>query len=98
MFEFNNRISAQRDILMAVNSFNWNEELYGMSDGALKRWLMSNKIEKDSKLAELVYEAAGKLFFLANKSQEQITEEYKHLSLKIGDLVLKIKSEVAKRR
>ena len=66
MTEFNNRIAAQRDILVAVNSVPWREELFGLS----------------------------KLFFLANKSQEQVTSEYKLLSLEVADLMSRIKNAV----
>lgn len=90
MTEFNNRIAAQSEILAAVNSATWNEELFGMSSGALDRWMRRNDIAETSLLARLLVEAASKLFFLANKSQEQITGEYALRSLEIGDLTRRI--------
>lgn len=97
MTEFNNRIAAQRDILRIVNSARWREELYGISSGALNRWMLVNSIEADSKLAALLFEAASKLFFLANKSQEQVTDEYKLRSNEVSNLKLLIQDEVSQR-
>ena len=94
MSEFNNRIAAQRDILLVVNSVNWHEELFGLSSGAIERWLNKNNIKRKSLLADLIQESASKLFFLSNKSQEQITEEYKMLSLEVHRLREKIKLEI----
>ncbi|MCG7961664.1 MAG: hypothetical protein N0E54_03040 [Candidatus Thiodiazotropha taylori] len=94
MSEFNNRIAAQRDILLLINSANWNEELFGLSRGAIERWVDINHIQSESPLIQLVQEAASKLFFLSNKSQEQITEEYKALSKEVSCIKKKIKQEV----
>lgn len=94
MSEFNNRISAQRDILLLINSAEWSEELYGLSSGAIERWINANNIKKQSALIQLIQEAASKLFFLSNKSQEQITDEYKALSKEVQGLTEKIKHEV----
>lgn len=94
MTEFNNRIAAQREILLAVNSSRWCEELYGMSSGALDRWVRVNSLDRSSRLVNLLLEAAGKLFFLANKSQEQITAEYQLRSDEVSGLTEKIRVEV----
>ena len=90
MSEFNNRIAAQRDILSKVNELDWSEELFGLSNGAITRWARINHVQEQSELFHLIKEAADKLFFLSNKSQEQITEEYKHLSLEVSALTSKI--------
>jgi hypothetical protein len=75
--EFNDRISAQRSILRTINSIRWQAEpLFGLSRKAIDRWIASNRIEVDSPLAHLVGAASSKLFFLANKSQDQMSEEY----------------------
>jgi hypothetical protein len=75
--EFNDRIAAQRSILRAINSARWNAEpLLGLSRKAIDRWINLNRIEIDSPLASLVLLASSKLFFLANKSQDQMSEEY----------------------
>ena len=90
MSEFNNRIAAQRDILLAVNSRKQSEELFGLSSGAIERWTAVNSLRPDSPLVNLIRQAAGKLFFLANKSQEQITLEYRVLSTEVSILLAKI--------
>jgi hypothetical protein len=94
MTEFNNRIAAQREILLAVNSARWREELYGMSSGALDRWVQANSLNRNSRLVSLLLEAAGKLFFLANKSQEQVTAEYQLRSYEVFGLTEKIRLEL----
>ena len=81
MSEFNNRIDAQRQILRMVNgSRNLQEELFGLSSGALQRWARVNGFDEHDPLLALLKQAAAKLFFLSNKSQEQITDQYKSLS------------------
>ena len=94
MSEFNNRISAQREILSDVNSGSWQEELFGLSSGAIDRWISANRLESGSVLVVLIRQAADKLFFLSNKSQEQITEDYKHLSGEVFSLMAQIKQAV----
>lgn len=86
MNEFNNRIDAQREILKLVNSNRRQEELYGLSSGAIDRWARVNDIDPSSELLRTVRESADKLFFLANKSQEQVTDEYRLLSVEIFEL------------
>lgn len=90
MREFNNRIDAQREILNLVNGHGWNEELYGLSSGAIDRWVRVNGVDPSSALSQAIYESAGKLFFLANKSQEQVTDEYRLLSAEVYDLTQRI--------
>ena len=98
MTEFNNRIAAQREILLAVNSSaGWREELYGMSSGALDRWAHANGVDRQSRLMCLLVEAASKLFFLANKSQEQVTDEYRLRSLEVSQLTEEIRRELGAR-
>jgi hypothetical protein len=83
--EFNNRIAAQRSILQVLNSKAWPEEdLFGLSSKAIDRWISVNCIDPNSKLVKLVKDVSGKLFFLSNKSQEQISEEYKEVSDEIA--------------
>lgn len=94
MTEFNNRIAAQREILLTVNSVHWCEELYGMSSGALDRWMRANSLDRSSKLVVLLTDAAGKLFFLANKSQEQVTAEYRLRSSEVSGLTEAIRLEL----
>lgn len=95
MSEFNNRIAAQRNILFVINkSSKFKEEIYGLSNGAIERWIKVNGISPTSILVRLINEAASKLFFLANKSQEQITDEYKLRSLEVAQLTEEIEQQV----
>ena len=88
--EFNNRIDAQREVISIVNKLDWQEELFGLSSGGIARWVQSNRIPVGDQLHALVIRAAEKLFFLANKSQEQITEEYRTLSIEVEELIRQI--------
>lgn len=97
MTEFNNRIAAQREILLTVNNAHWREELYGMSSGAIDRWLLANNVDRCSRLVSLLLEAAGKLFFLANKSQEQVTAEYRLRSSEVSGLTEEIRLALQQR-
>jgi|GEM_PF-558979 len=88
MTEFNNRINAQRDTLKVVNSQkNYKEPLLGLSEKAIDRWVINNNIHGLDPSVSLLKEISEKLFFLANKSQEQITEDYKILSMKVSGLI-----------
>ena len=94
MAEFNNRIAAQRDILQVVNGRTQKEELFSLSSKAIDRWIAANQINPDSHLVQLIRNSSGKLFFLANKSQEQITEEYKLVSGELSVLRLAIQQSI----
>ena len=95
MNEFNNRIAAQRQVLQLVNRKKWEkEELLGLSTKAIERWTSVNRIDPESRLVELVKTASGKLFFLANKSQEQISEDYKMISKEIAVISQTIEQEI----
>lgn len=87
MSEFLHRIDAQRAVLAAVNRHAWEEPLFGLSHGSIERWAGRNSGKIPQAAYSLVIEAAEKLFFLANKSQDQITEEYSTVSRKIGEIV-----------
>jgi hypothetical protein len=83
--ELNNRIAAQRAILQILNKQLWpQEDLFALSSKAIDRWVTVNRLDPTSQLVKLVRKAAGKLFFLANKSQEQISEEYRTASAEIA--------------
>lgn len=95
MNEFNNRIAAQRQVLQLVNRKKWKkEELLGLSSKAIERWISVNRIDPESRLVELVKTASAKLFFLANKSQEQISEDYKMISKEIAVITQTIEQEI----
>lgn len=96
MHEFNNRIDAQREILRSVNALPWRtEKLLGLSSKAILRWSTVNQLDQTSRLIEMVTEAASCLFFLANKSQEQITDNYSMKSSRVAQLSSSIQNEVA---
>ena len=59
---------------------------------------MENNIPADSNLVALVRNASEKLFFLANKSQEQVTKEYKSVESEIRLIYKAIKVEISPRR
>lgn len=95
--EFNNRIEAQRAILKVVNSHRWESEpLVGLSRNAIDRWIGLNGLDPRSRLVELLLDASAKLFFLANRSQEQVSEEYRTVSENIsricGELVCELRT------
>jgi len=94
MNEFNNRISAQREILKTVNGHSQREELFGLSSKAIDRWVNSNELDASCLLVELIKVVSAKLFFLGTKSQEQVTEEYKNISYDISVLHTRIEREV----
>jgi hypothetical protein len=94
MHEFNNRIAAQRHILQLVNRRNWGkEELFGLSSKAIDRWIASNRIDPETPLIQLVRLVSAKLFFLANKSQEQVSEEYQIASAEVTSIAKSIELE-----
>lgn len=91
MDEFNNRMDAQRNILEVINrQTGYTEELCGLSKNAIERWIASNHINPRSEICEILFQITNKLFFLANKSQEQITNEYKLLSSEISALKISL--------
>ena len=96
MSEFNSRILAQRNTLKAINEFRiYKEPLFSLSEKAINRWVKNNMIDPQEKYVLLVTTISKKLFFLANKSQEQITEDYKELSNEVSELIIQIKDEMA---
>lgn len=90
MSEFKTRISAQRVIVQTVNQ-KTTTELFGLSKKAINRWADDNKISKSSIIYSLLIQASEKLFFLANKSQEQVTEDYKNISADLNEILQNIK-------
>lgn len=93
MSEFNNRMDAQRAILDVTNhDGNQVEELCGLSKKALERWVQVNRIEPNGEVLKLLTELSDKLFFLANKSQEQVTNEYKQASSEVSVLTMKLRT------
>ncbi|MBE0393340.1 hypothetical protein [Flavobacterium sp. PL002] len=88
MDDFLNRITAQRKVINIVNKEKKHDfPLVGLSSKSLERWKLENSISDNSELVESLYLISSNLFFLANKSQEQITEEYKLLSNSVSNLI-----------
>ena len=95
MSEFNSRINAQRQVIKLVNSFNLYEEpLFSRSGKAIDRWVLHNSINPKQKHVLILKDISLKLLFLANKSQEQITEDYKNLSTEVTFLMSRLKTEI----
>lgn len=95
MSEFENRIEAQRAILKTVNQYAWSKEpLFSLTHKSINRWIVQNHLDPESSLSKLLVGASEKLFFLANKSQEQITEDYKDLSKNVSQIHDRISQEI----
>lgn len=91
MDEFNNRIDAQRTVLQIVNRrFKGNEQLFGLSRKAIERWVVANRRDPRDELSSLLQAISEKLLFLANRSQEQISDEYQGLSSEVEHLTSKL--------
>ncbi|HGO5303678.1 TPA: hypothetical protein ACK21Z_004507 [Vibrio harveyi] len=96
MSEFRNRIESQREAIKIVNSFYLYEEpLFSLTEKSINRWVSINQIDPEAEHVNLVIRASKKLFFLANKSQEQITEDYKKLSKDVEDILVQISHEMS---
>ncbi|EAR12955.1 hypothetical protein PI23P_10015 [Polaribacter irgensii 23-P] len=94
MNEFSNRIDLQREVIKIVNSAKFEYEITGLSKNAIERWLMDNRLDTESDLTKLLFIISSKLFFLANKSQEQITSGYKKMSSEVSNLVENLRDEI----
>ena len=95
MSEFNNRIVSQRDALKIVNGTGrYNEPLLSLTEKAINRWVASNGIDGSDTIISLLKSLSGTLFFLGNKSQEQISEDYKVLSKKVSEQLSLLKIEM----
>lgn len=92
MEEFNNRINMQREVLGIVNGRrNQKEELCGLSKKAIERWISVNRFHANEEASKLLFTISEKLFFLANRSQEQISEKYVLVSSEISRLCCRLK-------
>lgn len=99
MSDFLNRMQAQRTILKIVNGCKIDvEPLNSLTKKSIERWALKNELKKEDSLVMLLFRTADKVFFLANKSQEQITESYKKMSHEVESLTREIKKEVEKRK
>jgi hypothetical protein len=95
--DFNNRIESQRKLLHVVNSTSWPvEQLFSLSDGSIRRWILANSLEINSKVVVLVFRASEILSFLANMSQEQITSDYQLRSQDFSLVIEEMRTELFK--
>ena len=96
MSEFNNRIGAQRDALKIVNGSGlFPESLMSLTEKAIERWSTNNQLDTYDPIITLLKSMSGTLFFLANRSQEQVTEEYKLLSGKVSEQLFDLEQKLA---
>jgi hypothetical protein len=86
MNEFSNRLEAQRRVLTIVNGREQREQLCGLSANALERWLHENGLQASDPVPTLLRTISERLFFLATKSQEQVSEEYASLATQVDSL------------
>ena len=77
MTEFGDRIRAQREVLRVVNSVTWPEELFGLSNHAIERWAERNGMPPGSGVVRHLRVASERLGFLANRSQMQVSDDYR---------------------
>lgn len=89
--EFNSRVDLQREVIKILNKKYFKNQLNGLSRPALDSWFVNNDISDDSLKNSLVT-ISEKLFFIANKSQDQITEEYKDLQISIKSNIEDLKN------
>jgi hypothetical protein len=99
MSEFSNRISAQRSILKLINGSGlYIEPLLGLAEKAIDRWHRNNGVDAHDLVVIMLKSMSGTLFFLANKSQEQVTNEYTLLSEKVKEQLFELELEIIKRK
>ncbi len=95
MDEFNDRMQAQRKVLCIVNSHQlWREELCGLSQNAIERWASVNHCDQDGPSMTILKDISKSLFFLATKSQEQVSKEYQNLSSNVAKLTEELKATI----
>jgi len=68
--------------------------LFGLSRKAIGRWVSLNQLHPESRIVNLVETTSAQLFFLANKSQQQICDENGGISDKISSLTKEISDEL----
>lgn len=91
--EFNSRVDLQREVIKIVNQNDFKTKLSGLSKPAIDSWLVNNNISNDL-LKNSLISISEKLFFIANKSQDQVTEEYKNLQVSVRNNITELKKIV----
>jgi hypothetical protein len=89
--EFVDRMSAQRNVLQVVNTRTWREELFGLSSQAIDRWMDTNEVSPSAEVVALLRSASERLSFLANRSQMQVSEDYRRISNDVEALTEEIR-------
>jgi hypothetical protein len=92
MSDFLNRIEVQRRVIKLVNNSKLTCHLTGLSLSSIKKWAYDNSIEEDTDIYNHLLLISSKLFFLSNKSQEQISEDYKMASIDVNECVNKLET------
>jgi hypothetical protein len=92
MDEFNNRIDTQRKALSIINGRVINEPLNGISKAAIDRWARVNNVSETHPAISQLLSIAESIFFLANQSQQQVTEEYKGKSVQVQKMLENLKT------
>jgi hypothetical protein len=88
--EFNSRADMQREVIKIVNEKDFKNKLNGLSKPAIESWCSKNNISNEG-LKQCLITISEKLFFIANKSQDQITEEYKNLQISVRNNISELK-------
>ena len=96
MSEFGDRVQAQRVLLQIVNSTVWPEELFGLSSQAITRWADRSGISPSSETVTLLRKASDRLSFLANRSQMQVSDEYRRLSRDVENVTDEIRGALTR--
>ena len=95
MDDFSNRMQAQREFLKVINSRDWpREQLSALSSGAIQRWIIANRLDATDALVICVRGAGEALYFLANESQQQVSNEYRARSRDFSLLIHEAKSTI----
>lgn len=92
--EFNSRVDLQRKVIKILNEKKFKNKLNGLSKPAIDSWLLNNNISNEL-LKNSLISISEKLFFIANKSQDQITEEYKDLQISVNNNINELKKLVS---
>jgi len=92
--EFNSRVNLQREVIKILNRKNFKSQITGLSKSAIDSWLINNNISNDL-LKNCLITISEKIFFIANKSQDQVTEEYKDLQISVKSDIIDLRKLVS---
>jgi hypothetical protein len=96
---FSDRMDAQRAILKQINQVTWpREELFGLSEDAIQRWISVNRLGEEYEVVRLAREAGDALLFLANASQEQVSPEYASRTANVTAILERISKAMASQK